>query len=119
MSQSKPALPNPAGGLGILTEVIKRFRLAWHLFTDKRVPLWAKAVLPLSWLYVVSPVDFLPDLIPGLGQLDDIGVILLGMALFVKLCPPEIVQNYVNQLAYGQDNEIIDVPYRVIDEDKE
>jgi uncharacterized membrane protein YkvA (DUF1232 family) len=35
----------------------------------------------------VSPVDAIPDLLPGLGQLDDLTVIVLAVELFVWLCP--------------------------------
>lgn len=119
MTSKKPVFSDPNKGMTILTEFIKRFRLVWLLFTDKRVPIWIKSILPLSLLYLVSPVDFLPDFILGLGQLDDLGVILLGMALFVKLCPVDIVEYYLNQLEYGDlhDGETVDTTYRVIDED--
>jgi hypothetical protein len=55
----------------------------------------------------------------GFGQLDDLGVILLGMALFVKLCPQDIVERYQNQLEYGSDSEgeAVDTTYRIVDED--
>jgi uncharacterized membrane protein YkvA (DUF1232 family) len=78
-----------------------------------------KSVVPLSLLYLISPLDFIPDMALGLGQLDDLGVILLGMALFVKLCPPNIVEYYQNQLEYGPENnnEAVDTTYRVMDED--
>jgi uncharacterized membrane protein YkvA (DUF1232 family) len=72
-------------------------------------------------LYLISPIDFIPDVILGLGQLDDIGVILLGMTLFVRLCPPELVNFYLNQIEFGSDSnnedEAIDTTYRVVDED--
>ena len=72
-------------------------------------------------LYLISPIDFVPDVLLGLGQLDDFGVILLGMTLFVKLCPPELVDYYAKQLEYGadffNDNETIESSYRRIDKD--
>jgi uncharacterized membrane protein YkvA (DUF1232 family) len=46
-----------------------------------------KAVPLLALLYVISPIDFVPDFIPGLGQLDDLGIILAALELFVRLCP--------------------------------
>ena len=119
MSNRKPTLYNSNKGLGFLTEMVKRLRLVWLLFWDGRIPLWAKSVLPLSLLYLISPIDFVPDVILGFGQLDDLSVILLGMALFVKLCPQDIVQNYLDQLEYGDldDDEVVDTTYSVMDEE--
>ncbi len=121
MSNQMP-VPSNDRRLGVLAEVIKRFRLVWQLFRDKRIPLWTKSVLPISLLYLISPLDFVPDVALGLGQLDDLGVILLGMALFVKLCPPEVVEQHRHQIEYGsganhEQGEVIDSTYRVIDED--
>lgn len=58
---------------------------------DPRVPIWTKAVPVLALLYVISPIDFLPDLVPGLGQLDDIGIALAAMRLFESLAPADVV----------------------------
>jgi uncharacterized membrane protein YkvA (DUF1232 family) len=62
-------------------------RLAARLFREPRVPVPLKVVPILGLLYVVSPIDFVPDFIPGLGQLDDVGIILAALGLFVRLCP--------------------------------
>jgi uncharacterized membrane protein YkvA (DUF1232 family) len=51
------------------------------------VPTALKAVPVIALLYVLSPIDLVPDFIPGLGQLDDLGVILAALELFVRLCP--------------------------------
>ena len=42
---------------------------------------WLKrlATIVVSLGYVISPVDAVPDPIAGLGQLDDIGVVLLAV----------------------------------------
>lgn len=39
----------------------------------------------LSALYVISPVDLLPDVIPVIGQTDDLGVILLNLYYVYRL----------------------------------
>ena len=62
-------------------------RLAARLFKEPRVSVVLKALPVLAALYVISPIDFIPDFVPGLGQLDDLGVILAGLELFVRLCP--------------------------------
>jgi uncharacterized membrane protein YkvA (DUF1232 family) len=49
---------------------------------DPRVSLWRKLAGVLAVVYFVSPIDALPDFIPVLGWLDDIGV-LSAAAFFV------------------------------------
>ncbi|MFN8454526.1 MAG: DUF1232 domain-containing protein [Anaerolineae bacterium] len=120
MAEQKPARMDWSKNLGFLSGLFNQLRLVWLLMQDGRVPLWAKAIVPLSLLYLISPLDFIPDLALGLGQLDDLGVILLGISLFIKSCPPNLVEYYQNQLEYGadySDNEAVDTTYRVVDED--
>lgn len=106
---------DPDGGLGFIVEIIKRFRLVWLLFLDARVPLWTKFIMPLSWVYFIFPFDLIPDIIPVAGQMDDLGILLLAMTLFVKLCPSDIVQYYMDKLEYGDGaDDIIDSTYKVL-----
>jgi Protein of unknown function (DUF1232) len=42
--------------------------------------------------YALSPIDLIPDFIPVLGQLDDIVLVPLGIALAVRLTPPHLWQ---------------------------
>lgn len=71
--------------------LLNQVRVTLRLFRDPRVPMWKKAVPLLALVYIVSPFDFLPDLIPGMGQLDDIGVLLGAMRLFEMLSPEAVV----------------------------
>jgi len=47
-------------------------QLLWALARDRRVPWWSKAAALGVAGYLVSPIDLLPDFLPGLGQLDDL-----------------------------------------------
>jgi uncharacterized membrane protein YkvA (DUF1232 family) len=77
-------------------------KLFSRLVKDPRVPLSPK-LIPLAVLaYVFSPIDLLPDFLLGLGQLDDLMVIFIGLNLFLRLCPREIVQEHVQSIAAGR-----------------
>jgi uncharacterized membrane protein YkvA (DUF1232 family) len=111
---------------GFLSGVIRDVRLAWRLFLDQRVSGLLKLIPPAAFMYTLFPVDFIPDLIPGLGQLDDIGIILLSLKLFIQLAPPAIVQQHLGEIEgiagswrvvdeerRGRQGEVIDPPYRI------
>lgn len=79
-------------------------RLAWRLIHDKRVPAWIKIGVPLLVIvYVVSPVDLIPDSVIGPGQLDDMGVILLGISLIVRFSPQDVVEEHRRALGLQAD----------------
>lgn len=50
-----------------------------RLMTDRRVPRRSKMMVAATTLYLVSPIDVIPDFIPGLGQLDDIVLAVLAL----------------------------------------
>ena len=65
-----------------------------RLMRDGRVPFRLKLIPILVGLYLLSPLDLIPGFIPILGQLDDLGVLLLGMTTFIRLAPDEVVAEY-------------------------
>ncbi|HLB50017.1 MAG TPA: YkvA family protein [Anaerolineales bacterium] len=84
--------------LNFFRNLILQARLVWLLMRDPRVPLWLKAMPIASLVYLFSPIDFLPDTIPVLTQLDDIAVLLIGFRLFIDLCPADVVEEYMQSL---------------------
>jgi uncharacterized membrane protein YkvA (DUF1232 family) len=49
------------------------------LAVDPRVPRGSKLVATVAAAYLVSPVDLVPDVIPVIGQLDDVGVMAFAV----------------------------------------
>lgn len=78
----------------IIQGIIDEAWLTWRLLMDNRVPLWMKVVALLPLLYVLSPIDIIPDFILGLGQVDDIAIVLAGMRFFQSLVPDDIVAEH-------------------------
>jgi uncharacterized membrane protein YkvA (DUF1232 family) len=123
MSDKSKLSPDVTQTAGFLGNLVNQARLVWRLFNDRRVSGWVK-LLPIAGLvYLVSPIDLLPDfLIPGLGELDDLTIILVSLKMFVDLAPPEIVREHLNKLMrragkrQPSSEPYIDVPYRVVDD---
>ena len=62
-----------------------------RLHRDPRVPTRVRVALWVGLLWVVSPVDLIPEFIPVLGPLDDVLVVALVLRYAVRTCPPEAV----------------------------
>jgi len=60
---------------------------------DPRTPLLVRALAVFVAAYALSPIDLIPDFIPVIGYLDDIFLVSLGLALVVRLTPPEVLES--------------------------
>jgi uncharacterized membrane protein YkvA (DUF1232 family) len=69
-------------------------RLTWRLLFDTRVPITAKLIPLGAVLYVLSPLDLIPDVFAVVGQVDDIGLMLLSMRVFIQTVPVDIVEEH-------------------------
>jgi uncharacterized membrane protein YkvA (DUF1232 family) len=63
-----------------------------RLLTDERVPRRAKVPIVLLVPYLASPIDLIPDFIPGLGQLDDAVLVALVLRRVVRTAGRDVVQ---------------------------
>jgi len=108
----KRSLRDPGRTASWLAEVLKQGRLVLRLLGDRRVPIWPKLIIPATIAYIVWPIDLLMDPMLGLGQLDDVAVLLIGLKLFVELCPTDVVRQHLEQLS-----SVVEGTYRVVKED--
>jgi len=93
--------PNFRPQVNLLKAVINRARLVWRLMRDRRVPAYLKALPVATLVYLALPVDLLPDIAPLLGQIDDLGVLLVSIESFIALCPSEVVDEHLRQIEGG------------------
>jgi uncharacterized membrane protein YkvA (DUF1232 family) len=74
-------------------------------YRHPRTPWYAKVFAALVVGYVFSPIDPIPDWIPGLGLLDELVVIPIGVLIALKMIPRQVVeecQEKAREVAEGQ-----------------
>jgi uncharacterized membrane protein YkvA (DUF1232 family) len=72
----------------ILKREVKVYQL---VLADPRTPWFPKMILGAAIVYLLSPIDLIPDFIPVLGHLDDLILIPALVWLALKIIPDEIV----------------------------
>jgi uncharacterized membrane protein YkvA (DUF1232 family) len=75
-----------------------KFRLAWRLLRERRIPLLARAMVPVVLLHLAMPLDIVPDFIPVLGYLDDLVIVLVGVWVLMRLTPRAVIEDHVATL---------------------
>ena len=60
-------------------KLIYRSLLLYYAYKRKQTPRWAKAVILGTLGYFISIIDFIPDIIPGLGYTDDFFMIAMAL----------------------------------------
>jgi len=84
--------------------ILKRETLALYLAArDPRTPWYAKVLAVAIVAYALSPVDLIPDFIPVLGYLDELVLIPAGIALVIRLIPPEVMED-----AHARAGDVLD-----------
>jgi uncharacterized membrane protein YkvA (DUF1232 family) len=61
-------------------------------YRDPRTPWYAKVFAAFIIGYVFSPIDPIPDFIPGVGLLDEMVVVPIGVLLAAKMIPREVFE---------------------------
>jgi uncharacterized membrane protein YkvA (DUF1232 family) len=69
----------------------------WKLFRHPETPRPARWIAIAVLAYAVSPIDLIPDFIPVLGQLDDVIIVPLGIALAVRMVPKPLWESLLRE----------------------
>lgn len=76
---------------------------ARRLRKDPRVPRRVKVTVAFAGLWVLSPIDLIPEFLPVIGPLDDIVVVALALRYAARRVPPEALVE-----AWPADRRILD-----------
>jgi uncharacterized membrane protein YkvA (DUF1232 family) len=85
----------------VLVKLPTYARLVWGIARDPRTPIGLKGLLAAAVAYVVTPVDLIPDVVPILGQADDLTVLLLVLDLFIQNAPAEVRAEHMARARNG------------------
>ncbi len=66
-------------------------RQLWFALRHPQAPAWLKWGTAAIALYLISPIDLIPDFIPVLGYLDDAVLLPLGLWLVLRLIPKDVL----------------------------
>jgi formylglycine-generating enzyme required for sulfatase activity/uncharacterized membrane protein YkvA (DUF1232 family) len=79
-----------------IKQVFKQFRIIRRAVVHPQVPWHAKAVAGCAFLYVVSPIQIIPNFIPIIGQMDDVLVVTLGIKYLRRYVPQSVLEECEN-----------------------
>src|SRR5260221_3827284 len=68
--------------------------LMGRLLKDSRVPMAEKALFAGAIVYVISPIDLIPDFLPFIGQVDDLYVVALVLLRLVNRTDESVVRQH-------------------------
>lgn len=110
-----------SSGGGMLRDLVLRFKLIVRLMGDNRVNPFVKLLPIASLAYLVFPFDLI-SVVPGVSALDDVALVSLGAYLFIEFCPPDVVQEHMQQLTSNMDvveghEDVIDAETVDLDDD--
>lgn len=85
-------------------------RLVWKLSRDPRVPARTKATMFLLAGYLLSPVDIVPDFVPGIGHVDDLVILAFALDQILNRVPDEVVLDH-----WDGDEDVLEVVRHILD----
>ncbi len=94
--------------MGRLLQFRNELVTLWRAFFAPETPMHLKVLMLLIPLYLVSPIDLIPDFIPVVGWLDDAIIIPLLVTWIVRMLP----QRVPVRATRGDGAPIIDGNYR-------
>ncbi|MBT8221499.1 MAG: DUF1232 domain-containing protein [Bacteroidia bacterium] len=73
--------------------------LLYYAFRRKDTPVWAKNIVLGVLGYLITPIDFIPDLTPIIGYTDDIGVLSFGLVAIACFVNDEVKSKSRTQMS--------------------
>jgi len=85
-----------------MSSFLQRLRYYLLILLDRQTPWYAKLLLAAGLVYILVPVDFLPDTVPLIGWLDDLAIASFIVALALRLVPQEVMARVKTKVFGGR-----------------
>lgn len=89
-----PALQVRSRAKNLLLIIPNLLMLCVRLLTDSRVPAAERAMVAGAIVYAIVPFDLIPDMLPFVGQIDDVYLIALTLLRLMERTDPKIVREH-------------------------
>lgn len=76
-----------------MQELLEKAVLLYVLLTDADMPTWVKGIVIAALLYLIDPLDAVPDALPLIGFLDDLSVMIAAL----KVVSDQVKPHHKNQ----------------------
>lgn len=91
--------PTPRAGakrtlMDTMRQLPNYLRLLFELMNDRRVPGVDKTLVAAAIVYILLPIDFLPDFIPFLGQVDDVFLLVTSLQRLISSAGRKVVADH-------------------------
>lgn len=89
----------------------RHLTIMWRAFWHPATPFHLKAIMLGVVVYLVSPIDIIPDFFAVVGWVDDVVLVSLAAGWIIKRLPPEVLgtpQNQTSQNEYANNNNYAD-----------
>jgi uncharacterized membrane protein YkvA (DUF1232 family) len=78
----------------MIRQIPAYLRLLLGLLRDRRVATLDKALVAGAIAYIVLPLDFIPDVVPFLGQVDDVFLLVTALQRLIANAGPEALLDH-------------------------
>jgi uncharacterized membrane protein YkvA (DUF1232 family) len=79
-----------------VVQLLEQFRLVRRALVHPKVPWHAKAVAGCAFVYIVSPIQLIPNFIPIVGQMDDVVALMLAIRYLKRNVPQAVLDECRN-----------------------
>ena len=92
-------------------------KILFRGLVSRKVSIWLKLPIIFAIIYLISPLDIIPDFLrPGIGHLDDIFALIIAISIFINFIPKKILLelSQKNQKRNQEKDKVIDGKYKII-----
>ncbi len=70
--------------------IVEKALILYIILTDRLTPLWVRALVAATLIYLINPLDAIPDVLPGIGLADDLAVIAVTLERLSRFVTPRV-----------------------------